>query len=154
LSGIRAQLERKLSAAPGYVPASDRSMADLTMLSTDALTQLVDLLGASEIAPAVAALGPEAPSLFATRLASSAAGALQMACRAVPEEQRMSPEAGRQWLTKLGDVQDVKNLVRRAGVKRLARACLSEGNELLARIAGKHPGPIGRALQGWGEALE
>lgn len=153
LTVIRGQLERKLEKAPGYTPASDRSMGDLTMLSTPSLTLLVDMLGASEIAVAVASLAPEAPGLFAAQLSAISGRALEEACQNVADEEKMHPDAARDWLAKMGDVQDLKNLVRRAGVKRLARACLAEGPEFLDRIARKHPSSIGRALASWGKAL-
>jgi hypothetical protein len=154
LAVIRTQLERRL-ARSGHSSASDRSMNDLVLMPNDALTQLVERLGALDIAPAVVSLGKEAPELFAAYLSPEASEALFEACRAVGAQDRggMTAEQGRAWLSKYGDPRDVKNLVRRAGVKRLARACLAEGQSFLEKVARRHPGSLGKALLGWGHAL-
>lgn len=118
--------------------------ADVLQLTAKDLLTFSDHLGADDLGPALA--GVEASrreellkALTAEQRTLAAKAATASAARKLPPEQAEAALA-----EIAGD--DPRHLVRRAGLRRLVRACLAESPEFASRLAERHRDELGRLL--------
>ncbi|MBS2032832.1 MAG: hypothetical protein JST54_33470 [Deltaproteobacteria bacterium] len=119
---------------------------DVHNLSAKDLLTLADHLGADELGPALAGLEPAArdellKGFSAEQRALAAKVAGSSAARRLP-----GPEAEAMVKDYVGE--DPRHAVRRAGLRRLVRACLAESPEFASRLAERHRDELGRMLIG------
>lgn len=117
---------------------------DLLNLSAKDLLTLADHLGADEIGPALAGIDPARREGLLKQF-SAEQRALAGKSAASHATRKLAPEQASAFLEDLAG-EDPRHTVRRAGLRRLVRACLAESPEFASRVAERHRDELGRML--------
>lgn len=142
LAVLRFHLERRLhSLSPR---GAQFLMADVIGLSARDLLTLADHLGGDELGPALAGISPGARDAILKELPAEQRAVVQRGLRRAAGRPMSESEAELVVDEQVGD--DPRHAVRRAGLRRLVRACLAESGEFASRLAERHRDELGRMV--------
>lgn len=122
------------------------SVSDLLVLAPRDILCLSDALGASVLAPALAALPVEERETMLKGFPPDQRQLAAKAASAAAAGKKLGPEAARKVLSSASDGADTHAAVRTAGLRRIARACVNRSGEFASRLVERHRGDLGRQL--------
>lgn len=143
LAVIRWKLEEALARLAPARPTFN--IGDLLVLPPKDVHYLADVLGIRYLATPLASVPAGERQVFLEMLP---ADLRQRAARlfANPSLRRLRPEEARQIIGAASPKGDPREACRLAGIRRIARACLSESPELASRLIERHHSDFGRNL--------
>jgi hypothetical protein len=122
------------------------SVSDLLVLAPRDILCLSDALGASVLAPALAALPTEERETMLKGFPPDQRQLAAKAASAAAAGKKLAPEAARKVLSSASEGTDARAAVRTAGLRRIARACVNRSGEFASRLVERHRGDLGRQL--------
>ncbi len=149
LAVIRWRFEQQLAEL--MPQRSSFAITDLVLVPSRDLGTLCDVLGARALAPLVAALPTPERDALLSALAPDQRQLVTRAFSAGASLRRTDPVVARRQIEEASADGGPRGAMRQMGIRRLARACLSQSAELARRIVEGHRDEFGARL---GEALD
>jgi len=143
LEVIRSRLEQMLTQAQESKTVF--KFSDILLLQSRELVTLCDRLGGRRFARALAGLPDEERTSFPQALPGDQRRPLQRLLDTL-DANPLTEEAARERLSQFGADKDPSGGLRKAGVTRLARACLAQSPEFAARVVERHRNEFGQIL--------